>query len=592
MAWAPSSFRSGTSSLPITSVGESSSSQVHNENEPDAIASDSHRITPQPYHSAVAATQLPRNALVFDPVAARNAAIGASGAGSGSGSGSGSGRSTLLSPSTRVSLRSVPVAPSSNISPPVAAPTSTSTSTGTTGGSTSGSDPSHDRPPSFDDLSTHSGSQLPLSTLRGTVLLKLAKPTKIKHISLSFYGVSKTQWAQSARMPMFAPDDFGQPASEIVDAVVVNSHEWNFLDLEWPGATNPPPSSSPSNSTLVLTDIYGADAMVPRHDGKLRVYDRNNMAPPPVPLFGPSGTHSSKVKQSAPVNKESVVFPAGEYVFNFNLAIDATTPETLSAPYGSIRYFLQPKVIRSGPFNPNISARQEVELVRSPPNNCDVAFNNPIVINRIWDRRLEYEIVIPRKYVPLETSIPISLTFTRHDKVKLHRVKIYLVEIVQYTYSGDKTIEYTDTSLRILLEDKKGKTECQHTRANVACTTKCQRRIVGDLLQEDSQSTSFLFESPLHSDDPPFRQPFRTNYHLAPSHVNQLRPDSISSPYIKIRHRLMMSFRASKETPDSPKRRHFEIRIDTPIVFLSPKCVDENVELPGYAPPSYESHDF
>lgn len=395
-------------------------------------------------------------------------------------------------------------------------------------------------------------------------------------------------------MPVFTPDDFGQPSSEIVDAVVVNSHEWNFLDLNW--VTPASVATSSQDTTIVLTNLYGADAMVSREDGKLSVHNRTgtNQQAGTIPYFGPSQEHRAKVKQGSSIHKDSAVFPAGEYVFNFHLAIDATVPETLDAPYGSIRYYLQPKVVRSGPFNPNISARQEVELVRSPPNNCDTVFNNPIIINRVWDQRLEYEIIVPRKYIPLHTSIPMSLTFTRHDKVKLHRIKIYLVEIIQYTYSADRSIEYTDTTLRILLEDKKGQTECQHSRLGETCTSKCQRRIVGDLLNEDTASTTFVFDPKLESTGTPIKQPHRTNYRIVPPpDTSQLHPDAISSPYIKVRHRLMMSFRASKEAANaSSKRRHFEIRVDTPIVFLSPKCVDENVELPEYAPPSYESHEF
>lgn len=64
-------------------------------------------------------------------------------------------------------------------------------------------------------------------------------------------------------------------------------------------------------------------------------------------------------------------------------------------------------------------------------------------------------------------------------------------------------------------------------------------------------------------------------------------PDT-TSPHIKIRHRLQISFRISKpdlklKNPDGkPKMHHYEVIVDTPIVLISPFCVVDALELPSY----------
>ncbi|KAH3661976.1 hypothetical protein OGAPHI_006155 [Ogataea philodendri] len=57
---------------------------------------------------------------------------------------------------------------------------------------------------------------------------------------------------------------------------------------------------------------------------------------------------------------------------------------------------------------------------------------------------------------------------------------------------------------------------------------------------------------------------------------------------ITIKHRLQVCFRISKPDSDKkdsngdPKMHHFEVIVDTPIVFVSPFCVQDNLQLPSY----------
>lgn len=64
-------------------------------------------------------------------------------------------------------------------------------------------------------------------------------------------------------------------------------------------------------------------------------------------------------------------------------------------------------------------------------------------------------------------------------------------------------------------------------------------------------------------------------------------PD-VSLPHLKVRHRLQLSFRISKKDEKvksqdgDPKMHHYEVIVDTPLIFVSPFCVDDTLDLPSY----------
>jgi hypothetical protein len=431
-------------------------------------------------------------------------------------------------------------------------------------------------------------SELPPATLRGSVLLKLTKPTKIKQLTLSFFGVSKTTWSQSSKMHMLdaTPD---QTIAEVHDTMYINSHDWEFLPEQCPSS-----ESLEQSISTVITDIYGADAAILRshpdtvlakdpaktelrHNHACRtISDSTNM----IPLFAPSVTPKRRLRHPSTAHKDAVLMPAGEYVYNFTLAIDANTPETLKAPHGSISYYLMPKVVRAGPFALNLTGQQEIEIVRSPPNNYDSSFNNPVVISRTWDNRLHYEIVIPQKYVPLGTSIPMAIKLTPLEKVKVHRVRVQIYETIQYRYSTEPYLEFSDCALKLLLYEKKAKP--------VPGEIQTKGKLGGNLLKpppsdsDEASTTHIDCTLPLLSDDSSWEHVPAQYFKSVQSDVQCLRPDAISSPYIRVRHRLVVAFRISKQDPGDEKRRHFEVKIDTPINFLSKRCVHETVDLPRY----------
>ncbi|KAG7929688.1 hypothetical protein KL925_000430 [Ogataea polymorpha] len=113
----------------------------------------------------------------------------------------------------------------------------------------------------------------------------------------------------------------------------------------------------------------------------------------------------------------------------------------------------------------------------------------------------------------------------------------------------------------------------------------------GENDQQEEESSGWLSKSPLLS---PILSPKKTSFPPKMSNKEDDRlqefsfyPDT-NFHNVNIKHRLQVCFRISKphesktDHNGEPKMHHYEVIVDTPIVFVSPFCVRENVELPSY----------
>ena len=211
-----------------------------------------------------------------------------------------------------------------------------------------------------------SASDLPPSILRGSLLLKLTKPTKIKDISLRFYGKCKTEWLESNVDQSFL--DHSLPCGpQFQDEVIISSHTWEFMPTPDQAAVKSSIVNMDSTS-VVSSDLYGADVVYIMPDSNTPLISNCSATPGQVsfktpissstsgesnadtlrptishlsqndiPFFSPAyfdearcnyakeeSTHSF----TANSHSKPTVYPAGEYIFHFTLAIDARTAET------------------------------------------------------------------------------------------------------------------------------------------------------------------------------------------------------------------------------------------------------------------------
>lgn len=175
---------------------------------------------------------------------------------------------------------------------------------------------------------------------------------------------------------------------------------------------------------------------------------------------------SLQLNQSRSFEKEEVIsgrstisqkgyrtFAPGEYLYNFELPIDSRLPESISVELGSVRYELEATVERAGAFRANLVGMKEVTFIRAPSEGC-LESVEPIAISRNWEDQLHYDIVISGKSFPLGAQVPIAFKLTPLAKVQCHRIKVFIIENIQY-YTTNKRVHRLEPVRKILLLEKR-----------------------------------------------------------------------------------------------------------------------------------------
>lgn len=146
-------------------------------------------------------------------------------------------------------------------------------------------------------------------------------------------------------------------------------------------------------------------------------------------------------------------FNPGDYIYNFELALDSRLPESIAVDLGSVKYELEALVERSGAFRANLLGTKEVTLIRAPGEGS-LEHVEPIAISRTWEDQLHYDIVISGKSFPLGAQVPIAFKLTPLAKVQCHRIKVYLTENIQY-FTNDKRVHRIEPTKKLQLFEKR-----------------------------------------------------------------------------------------------------------------------------------------
>ncbi|GMF54461.1 unnamed protein product [[Candida] boidinii] len=189
--------------------------------------------------------------------------------------------------------------------------------------------------------------------------------------------------------------------------------------------------------------------------------------------------------------------------------------------------------------------------------------SEPIVINRDWEDQLKYEIVVSSKTVILNSYLPIAFKLVPLNKIKIHRIRIYFTEHLEY-FCKNKKVHRTEPAKKFLLLEHKP---------------------TGDkdsLLDDGSDEISAKeFEFQVYVPE-----------RLGEKH--RLHPDA-SFDDIQSHHWIKLCIRISRHCPTAEeplKRKHFELSIDSPIHVLSPLCAHANTLLPAYNESNFPIHDY
>ena len=157
------------------------------------------------------------------------------------------------------------------------------------------------------------------------------------------------------------------------------------------------------------------------------------------------------------------MFPAGDYLYNFEFPVGGALPGTIKTDSGYVRYHLEAIVERSGRFRPNLRGRLDVPVIRIPADNS-LEQVEPLAISRNWQDQLHYDIVVSGKSFSLGSQVPIAFKLTPLAKVKCHQIKVYVTEKIQYwIWTANMRIHSQETATDVLLFEKSADSACVST---------------------------------------------------------------------------------------------------------------------------------
>lgn len=420
----------------------------------------------------------------------------------------------------------------------------------------------------------HEYENRPPTLLRGCLVVRVLKPTKLKLISLTFRGTQRTEW----------PEGIPPKKLQHQETNVVVNHTWPFLQAGNPvGAHNgadfyretngtthrgellvrallrlglplAAATDSPFSFTRSLSPAFMRRTTLPgEHTTRT---DLLTMSPAPMLML------ALLTLVGANVAGESGLFAPGDYIYNFEHPVHPAIPELCLVTFGSVHYFLEAVIGRAGAFKPNLTAKLPVNIVRTPLVML-LEENEPIVITRDWEDQLRYEIVVGGKLVVLDLYLPLAFRFVPlWGKVQLHRIRVYITENLEYYCSNKKVHRLEPQKKYLLLEHKASK----------------GRSLLGKNPQDPGP--------PAPGEDEILARELEFQLYVPLKFPNKpgqaLHPDTLFDN-IQVHHWIKICLRILRSDPSrDEKRKHYEISIDSPIHILSPLAAHGNTLLPAY----------
>ncbi|GFF61635.1 hypothetical protein IFM62136_05087 [Aspergillus lentulus] len=132
---------------------------------------------------------------------------------------------------------------------------------------------------------------------------------------------------------------------------------------------------------------------------------------------------------------KSALFPAGDYLYNFEFLLHNSLPETVTTELISTRYYLEALIEPSGPFSSKAVCQVDVPVIRLPAENS-LELVEPIIFARKWREQLAYDVCIFGKCFRLGSQIPMRVRLTPLANVKCRRIRVYVSQHVQHRTKG------------------------------------------------------------------------------------------------------------------------------------------------------------
>ncbi|EED20991.1 arrestin domain containing protein, putative [Talaromyces stipitatus ATCC 10500] len=124
------------------------------------------------------------------------------------------------------------------------------------------------------------------------------------------------------------------------------------------------------------------------------------------------------------------ILQPGHYVYNFELTLNETLPETFDVGGCKLSYDIQAVANISG-HRPQSSPSQEVAVVHCPHDEFYLHEASQISLSRIWNKQILYNVELADKGAAIGGNIPISIRIGCSDIMYL-AVQVYLAQKIQF----------------------------------------------------------------------------------------------------------------------------------------------------------------
>ncbi|KAH0547608.1 hypothetical protein FGG08_000333 [Glutinoglossum americanum] len=425
--------------------------------------------------------------------------------------------------------------------------------------------------------------------LRGSMILRVTKSTKIKSIYLHFTGKSRTEW----------PEGIPPKRIDFYEERTIMHRVWTLFDAKFDAANSGPcadytrmhkqsskpwdPLVPPPPFSSTLSSWVGS-----ANNEQKRLSLQLNQSR----SFGKGESATSQ----AVTLKGYRTFHPGDYVYNFELPLDSHLPETIDVELGSVKYNLEACIERAGAFRQNLSGSKEIIVIRAPAENS-LEQVEPIAISRNWEDQLHYDIVISGKSFPLGSQIPIAFKLTPLAKVQCHRIKVLVTENIEY-WANNRRVHRLEPNKKIPLLEKRS--DAPTSSAYPGSTI---RILSGGGVDFDSRAAAAAGNENVPTDDGNNLLgnldgehnvgPTEMEFSVQLPSCTDMKERKEKLHFDTTFHDIQIILRLSRPDQNDPsRRRHFEISIDSPFHILSCQATARNIALPAYTtgPPNSDGN--
>lgn len=265
--------------------------------------------------------------------------------------------------------------------------------------------------------------------LSGHVVFSLPESIHVKKVRLRLVGKFKLEFLQ-----------VGQHKNNNLASIVKEEHaifesNWNNLLIESEGSLTRCGRERPGLSRVRSMPIVGSN--------KIKISRPNTPSVLELPKNGVSGTPYDGLNVG---NGASFILNQGNYELPFKVTLPSNVAETVEGlQTGSILYTFECCIERSG-FNKSNFTKYKYLRVFRTLNSDNVAIQEEVYVGKSWPGKLQYEISIPSRAIPIGGPTPINVKLYPFQKgYKLKRIAASLVQF--YTVKDNEGEVYEDKNI-------------------------------------------------------------------------------------------------------------------------------------------------